>query len=479
MSEDHVVPEPRQVFIENDMLLNEPAFAAVFEMPGTFWKIVTVMPYSRATVDSNLIYRNLIGAILVAMLISLLVMLFVVRRILVRPIADMSRQLKALSEDAESNERPVVLTDSGNFPSDVYVAEELLAALGQGHVLKRVAPEEVEGALDAGVAVLMLTEVDYRTGRLHDMARLTRAAHAAGALTLPVACALARRLAEHFGTVWVHEYARPFLETRNDEVHGEDFPFIVRGQACAEASMARRANRLLFVDTDALTTRLYHEFFVGPAPAWLQKAADLSGLGTGAIRWVSAGPGQRMDTAALRRQIRADRDAGCRPFMAVATAGTVSTGAVDDLATIGAICREEGLWFHVDGAYGAPAAALEELARQILAIQGFTDYESGTTFNVGRAGGGRGRLAPRQATGRCGPLGRARTRRGPPRGDHGGEADPRADPAVPSAQSGCGRRRFRVRKRRSTRNRHRLTYRQDRRGNGSFNFGQRSTADCI
>ena len=72
---------------------------------------------------------------------------------------------------------------------------------------------------------------------------------------------------------------------------------------------------------------------------WLQKAADLSGLGTGAIRWVSAGPGQRMDTAALRRQIRADRDAGCRPFMAVATAGTVSTGAVDDLATIGAICR--------------------------------------------------------------------------------------------------------------------------------------------
>lgn len=106
---------------------------------------------------------------------------------------------------------------------------------------------------------------------------------------------------------------------------------------------------------------------------WLQKAADLSGLGTGAIRWVPAGPGQRMDTAALRRQIHADREAGFRPFMAVATAGTVSTGAVDDLVTIGAICREEGLWFHVDGAYGAPAAALEELAPEFA---GMSDADS-------------------------------------------------------------------------------------------------------
>ena len=81
-------------------------------------------------------------------------------------------------------ERRVVLSDRGNFPSDLYVAEGLIRSLGRGHELRLVSPEEVAGAIDARVAVLMLTEVDYRTGRKHDMARLTEAAHAAGALTI-------------------------------------------------------------------------------------------------------------------------------------------------------------------------------------------------------------------------------------------------------------------------------------------------------
>ncbi len=114
------VAEPLQLPVDRDMLLNEPAFAAVFEMPRTFWKIVTVMPYSRATVDSNLIYRNLMAAILLAMSLSLVVMLFVVRRILVRPIADMSRQLKLLAEDSDSNERPLTLSDAGELGTLAY-----------------------------------------------------------------------------------------------------------------------------------------------------------------------------------------------------------------------------------------------------------------------------------------------------------------------------------------------------------------------
>ena len=81
-------------------------------------------------------------------------------------------------------ERRVILSDHGNFPSDLYIAEGLVRALGQGHEVRLVAPEEVAGALDESVAALMLTEVDYRTGRKHDMARLTEAAHAAGALTI-------------------------------------------------------------------------------------------------------------------------------------------------------------------------------------------------------------------------------------------------------------------------------------------------------
>lgn len=81
-------------------------------------------------------------------------------------------------------ERRVILSDSGNFPTDLYMAEGLCRTLGPGYALKVVAPEEVAGAIDESVAVLMLTEVDYRTGRRHDMAALTAQAHAAGVLTV-------------------------------------------------------------------------------------------------------------------------------------------------------------------------------------------------------------------------------------------------------------------------------------------------------
>jgi len=92
---------------------------------------------------------------------------------------------QALASALELNpSRKVVLSDSGNFPSDLYIAQGLLASLGRGLTLKVVEPEEVEAAIDGSVAVLMLTEVDYRTGRLHDMRALTGRAHAAGALTV-------------------------------------------------------------------------------------------------------------------------------------------------------------------------------------------------------------------------------------------------------------------------------------------------------
>jgi kynureninase len=80
--------------------------------------------------------------------------------------------------------RRIILSDSGNFPSDLYMAEGLIASLDRGYVLKVVAPEEVEAAIDETVAVTMLTEVDYRTGRLHDMKALTKKAHDAGALAI-------------------------------------------------------------------------------------------------------------------------------------------------------------------------------------------------------------------------------------------------------------------------------------------------------
>ena len=80
--------------------------------------------------------------------------------------------------------RRVILSDSGNFPSDLYMAEGLIRSLGQGHELRVVAPDEVADALSEEVAVLMLTEVDYRSARRHDMKALTARAQEAGALTV-------------------------------------------------------------------------------------------------------------------------------------------------------------------------------------------------------------------------------------------------------------------------------------------------------
>lgn len=79
-------------------------------------------------------------------------------------------------------DRRVILSDSGNFPSDLYVAEGIARALGA--TLRVVAPEAVEAAIGPDLAVLMLTEVDYRTGRRHDMPALTARAHEAGALAI-------------------------------------------------------------------------------------------------------------------------------------------------------------------------------------------------------------------------------------------------------------------------------------------------------
>ena len=78
--------------------------------------------------------------------------------------------------------RRVVLSDTGNFPTDLYMAEGLLAMLGDGYELELAAPDAVAGAISERHAAVMLTQVDYRTGRMHDMAAITRRVHEAGAV---------------------------------------------------------------------------------------------------------------------------------------------------------------------------------------------------------------------------------------------------------------------------------------------------------
>ena len=81
-------------------------------------------------------------------------------------------------------DRRVILSDTGNFPSDLYMAEGLISLLGPEYELRLVAPEEVEAAITGDIAVTLITEVDYRTGRKHDMAALTAKAHEQGVVTV-------------------------------------------------------------------------------------------------------------------------------------------------------------------------------------------------------------------------------------------------------------------------------------------------------
>jgi len=81
-------------------------------------------------------------------------------------------------------DRRLVLSDSGNFPTDLYMADGLIRHLDQGHSLRVADPEAVADAITEDVAVVMLTQVDYRTGRMHDMDEITARAHAAGAVMI-------------------------------------------------------------------------------------------------------------------------------------------------------------------------------------------------------------------------------------------------------------------------------------------------------
>ena len=98
----------------------------------------------------------------------------------------------------------------------------------------------------------------------------------------------------------------------------------------------------------------------------VQKAVELLGLGSDALRKIPTNADYEIDLDALRAAIAADKAAGLKPFCVVGNAGTVNTGAVDDLAALADICAAEKLWYHVDGAFGA-CAILAPRARSLLA----------------------------------------------------------------------------------------------------------------
>jgi glutamate/tyrosine decarboxylase-like PLP-dependent enzyme len=101
---------------------------------------------------------------------------------------------------------------------------------------------------------------------------------------------------------------------------------------------------------------------------WIEKATDLFGMGTDAIRHIKTDSEQRLDIDDLRRQIEKDLKDNYLPMLVAGSAGTVSTGVVDPLHKIASVCREYGIWFHVDGAYGGFAAAADEVPEDIRGL---------------------------------------------------------------------------------------------------------------
>ncbi len=101
---------------------------------------------------------------------------------------------------------------------------------------------------------------------------------------------------------------------------------------------------------------------------WIEKAVDIAGLGAEAIHRLSIDDGEKVSASELRDAIIADKANGRTPFLVIATAGTTNTGAIDPISEIADVCREHGVWLHVDGAYGAPVAALPGASADLRAI---------------------------------------------------------------------------------------------------------------
>ena len=102
---------------------------------------------------------------------------------------------------------------------------------------------------------------------------------------------------------------------------------------------------------------------------WIEKAAVLFGHGTKAIRWIPTDATNKMNIQVLKQTINDDLREGKKPFLIIANAGDVSTGVVDDLSAIAAVCKSHDLWFHIDGAYGIPAAVVPGYEKLFIGME--------------------------------------------------------------------------------------------------------------
>lgn len=132
----------------------------------------------------------------------------------------------------------------------------------------------------------------------------------------------------------------------------------------AKAGWDIRANGLTSADARRLVLYTSKE-----THTWVNKSSDLGGLGTNAVRWIPTDDSFRLRVDLLEEAIARDLAAGLAPFMVIGTAGTVGTGAIDPLPAIARVCKKHDLWFHIDGAYGAPAVALPDASEDLKGLR--------------------------------------------------------------------------------------------------------------
>jgi aromatic-L-amino-acid decarboxylase len=264
---------------------------------------------------------------------------------------------------ASVRERPVTL---GETPAEIraLLGRAGLPERGAGPagLLEEVVPLLVEHSLYNGHPRFMgyITSSPAPIGALADLVAGTINQNVGGWELAPVASEI-----EAQAVRWIAELVGYPTGAGGLLVSGGNMANLVCFLAARRAMLGETVRSAGLAGADALRLRVYVS---AATHTWVQKAADLFGLGTDAIRWIPCDPADRMDPAALRARLEEDRAAGDRPLLVVGTAGTVGTGAVDPLREIAAITRAHEVWFHVDGAYGAPAAVLPDAPPDLKAL---------------------------------------------------------------------------------------------------------------
>ncbi len=133
--------------------------------------------------------------------------------------------------------------------------------------------------------------------------------------------------------------------------------------------VARRAALGPGVRAEGVAAKRLVAYASAAAHECVVKAMDMCGLGSGALRVLPVDGRQRIDANALATAIAADRSAGAVPFLVVGNAGSVDTGAIDDLDALADLAAREKLWFHVDGAFGALGVLAPDIAPKLTGIE--------------------------------------------------------------------------------------------------------------